>query len=323
MTKATIRLAVRDWDYLVPLALGDVRSRDVEVKLHRVGALPENLADDPRYDAAEMSFSRYAQTRAAGDETIVGVPHFLMRAFRHRCIITAAQSPLTQIEQLAGKRIGLTGWQDSGNVWTRAILRRAGVGLDDARWLVGRLTAEHPVIDRLGGHGRVGRIEAVAGDRPLVDLLRTGELDAVFTPFMPPGFFEPGSGLRPLLPDCRRSEVGYFNATGYVPGIHVLGIKSALVHARPRLQQALSELLDESARLWLDKRRKYADTTPWIIDELQQTARDLPDSWSRNGFDQNEPMIADFAEELHVQQITRTCLSPRDLFPLAARQQAA
>lgn len=323
MTKTTIRLAVRDWDYLVPLALGDVRSSEVEVEVHRLGTLPEDLAAEARYDAGEVSFSRYAQARARGDEAIVGVPHFLMRAFRHRCIITAAQSPLTRIEQLAGKRIGLTGWQDSGNVWTRAILRQAGIGIDDARWFVGRLTAEHPIVDRLNGHGRPGRIEAVPGERPMVELLRTGDLDAVFTPFMPPGFFAPDSGLRPLLPDCRRTEVDYFKATGYVPGIHVLGIKRALVQERPGLPQALGELLDESARLWLEKRRKYADTTPWIIDELQQTARDLPDSWNHNGFAQNERMIADFGKELHAQGITPACLSPLDLFPLAARRRPA
>lgn len=313
--KTTIKLVVRDWDYMVPLALGDVRSSDFEIEVHRVGTVPDDLATNPRYDAGEMSFSRYALARARGDTSIVGVPHFLMRAFRHRCIITSAHSPLTEVQQLAGKRIGLTGWQDSGNVWTRAILRQVGIGVEDAQWFVGRLTAEHPIVDRLNGYGRPGRIEAVPGERPMVELLRTGELDAVFTPFMPPGFFNPDSGLRQLLPHCRQTEVGYFKSTGYVPGIHVLGIKPAVVAAHPGLPQALSELLDESSRMWLEKRQKYADTTPWIIDELQQTARDLPASWNRNGYRENEQMITDFGRELHAQKITRKCLSAQDLFP--------
>lgn len=319
MQKTTIRLAVRDWDYLAPLALGDVRDSRLQVQLQRLPSLAENLAEDTRYDAGEISFSRYAQACARGDRALVGVAHFLMRAFRHRCIITTQHSALTQVAQLAGKRIGLTGWQDSGNVWTRAILRQAGIGTEDAHWFVGRLTAAHPVADRLAGHGRPGRIEAAPGERPLVDLLHAGALDAVFTPFMPPGFFHPASGLRTLLPAYRQAEVGYFRATGYVPGIHLLAIKSALVQAWPGLPQALSELLAESARLWLEKRRKYADTTPWLIDELQQTARDLPDSWNQNGLAHNETMIADFGKELHAQHITRRCLAPRDLFPQAAR----
>jgi len=300
------------------LALGDVSSPDLKLQIDRVGTLPDNLATNDAYDAAEMSFSRYSLGRAHGNAAIVGVPHFVMRAFRHRCIITAVDCGLTAIDQLAGKRIGMTGWQDSGNTWTRAILRRAGIGIDDAEWFLGRLTDAQPIVDRIGGYGRPGRISPVAGERPLVDLLRTGELHAVFTPFMPPGFFDPNSGLRQLLPDCRAAEVAYFRDVGYVPGIHILGIKPSIVAANRWLPQALSELLDESSRVWLEKRQKYADTTPWIIDELRQTAQDLPATWNRNVFADNLPMIEDFAAEIHAQQLTTRRLKPVELFPLAA-----
>lgn len=134
---------------------------------------------------------------------------------------------------------------------------------------------------------------------------------------MPPGFFDPGCGLRALLPECRAAEVAYFHATGYVPGIHVLGIKRALVQAHPGLPQALSDVLDESARLWLHKRRKYADTTPWLIDELARTARELPEDWAASGLHANARMIGDFAQELHAQRITPQCLTPEQLFPHA------
>lgn len=311
----TIRLAVRDWDFITPLALGDVRSDRIKLEVHRVNALVNDLATDPRYDGGEMSLSRYAQGRARGDTAIVGIPHFIMRAFRQRCIITTTESPLTELGQLAGKRIGLTGWQDSGNTWTRALLRREGVGIADAQWFVGRLTEDHPIQDRLNGFGRAGRIEAAPGERALVDLLRTGELDAVFTPFMPAGFFEPGSGLRTLQPDCRAAEVAYFKQAGYVPGIHLLGLKPAVVAEHPWLPQALSELIDESARVWLEKRMKYADTTPWILEEIRQTTRDLPANWNQNGFLPNAHMLADFCRELHAQEITSTLLTPTDLFP--------
>jgi len=311
----TIRLALRDWDWVTPLALGDVRPDGFALQIDRVGALPEDLATDANYDAGEVSLSRYALGRARGETGVAGVPHFLMRGFRHRCIITARDSGLTALAQLAGKRIGLTGWPDSGNTWTRALLRREGIGVDDARWFVGRLTAAHPVTDRLGGFGRPGRIEPVPGERPMLELLRSGELDAVFTPFMPPGFFDPDSPFRQLLPDFRAAEIAYLRAVGYVPGIHLLGIKPAVVRDHPWLPQALSEVLDESARVWLDKRIKYAETTPWILDELRLCARDLPPGWDRNGFAANERMIDDFLAEQQAQGLTPVRQSPRDLFP--------
>jgi 4,5-dihydroxyphthalate decarboxylase len=311
----TIRLAVRDWDYLTPLALGDVRSADIDLTLDRVGTLPDDLAHDPRYEAGEMSFSRYALARAADDRSIVGLPQFLMRGFRHRCIVTAERTGLTEIAQLKGKRIGLTGWQDSGNTWTRAVLRRAGIGVEDATWFAGRLTAAHPITERLGGFGRPGRIEAAPGERPLMELLGAGELDAVFTPFMPPGFFDAGSGFRQLVPDFVAAERQYVRAVGYVPGMHVLGIKPDIVAGHPWLPKALCDLLDQSARVWLERRTKYADTTPWLLDEIRRMAQDLPAGWDRNGLAANRPMITDFGIELQAQGITARALTPEDLFP--------
>ena len=87
----------------------------------------------------------------------------------------------------------------------------------------------------------IWRISTAPGERPLVDLLREGALDAVFTPFMPVGFFEPGSGLRTLQSDCRAAEVAYFKEVGYMPGIHLLGLKPAIV------AEALDELLERQA----------------------------------------------------------------------------
>ena len=313
--KVTVRLALRDWDYMTPLVLGDVRSKRLEVQVDRVGALPEDFANDPRYDAGEVSFSRYTTGRSRGDAAVFGVPNFLMRGFRHRCIITARASSLTRLEALRGKRIGVTGWQDSGNTWTRAALAQAGVGIEDVRWYAGRLTEAHPVMDRLGPYARPGRIEAVPGERPMLELLEKGELDAVFTPFMPPGFFNRDSKFRHLLSDLHAAELSYFDAVGYVPGIHILGIKATFAAEHPWLPSELSDLIDESQRVWLEKRRKYADTTPWIIDELGRCGRDLPPDWNASGLEPNRRMIADFLAEIRRQKLAETDLTPDDLFP--------
>jgi 4,5-dihydroxyphthalate decarboxylase len=259
----TIRLAVRDWDYFTPLALGDVKAEGFNLEIDRVGTLVGDLATSEQYDAAEISFSRYAQGRARGEDDVLAVPHFLMRGFRQRCIITRDDSPLTKISELAGKRIGVTGWQDSGNTWTRTVLGVDGVGIDDAYWYAGRLTESHPIVDRLNGFGREGRIEACPGERPMMELLKEGWLDAVFTPFMPEGFFKPGSGFRQLQPDFRQAELEYFNRVGYVPGMHILAIKSDVAAEHPWLADALSKIIDKSYNVWMDKRAKYADTTPW------------------------------------------------------------
>lgn len=319
----SIRFATRDWDYLTPLILGEVTSERLQVSVNRVGTLLPDLARDPVHDAAEVSFSRYVSAMAEGDGGIVGMPCFIMRGFRHRCIITTKDSPLERLDQLAGKRIGLTGWRDSGNSWTRAALRREGVGVEDAYWFAGRLTAEHPIVDRLDGFGRPGRIEATPGERPMMELLAQGELDAVFTPFMPNEFFGAGSGFRQLVRDFRTAERHYFDDVGYVPGMHLVAVKSETARQHPWLPDELARLVDESQRLWTAKRRKYAETSPWLIDELLQAARDLPPTWNDSGIASNRRMIEDFANELHVQDILPRPLSVEDLFPFAVQSRQA
>ena len=314
-----LRLALRDWDYMTPLVLGDVSSSRLQIEVDRVGTLVSNVAEDDAHDAAETSFSRYAQMRHDGDESVIGMPNFIMRGFRHRCIITTKDSSIRALADLAGKKIGVTGWRDSGNTWTRAACRREGVGVEDAMWYAGRLTEAHPVTDRLDGFGRPGRIEAAPGEQPMVDLLKNGGLDAVFTPFMPKGFFDQVSSFRQVLPDYRASEVAYFNDVGYVPGMHLIGFKAHIVRENPWVMDELSELIDASQRMWLEKREKYADTTPWMIDELRRCAADLPPNWNVSGFKENEVMIADFANELHAQGILPRLLTPAELFPLHAK----
>lgn len=311
----TLRIALRDWDYMTPLALGDIKSPRLDIQVDRVGTLVGNLATDEAHDAAETSFSRYAQLRHDGNEDIFGMPNFIMRGFRHRCIITTKSSPIRKLSDLAGTKIGVTGWRDSGNTWTRAAIRREGVGVEDVLWYAGRLTEAHPITDRLDGFGRLGRIEACPGERPMVDLLLDGGLDAVFTPFMPKGFFDQDSKFRQVLDDYRAAEVSYFNEVGYVPGMHLIAFKAAFVQENPWVMDELSELIDESQRLWLEKREKYADTTPWMIDELARCAADLPPTWRVSGLKANEKMIHDFATELYEQKIMPRVMTPEELFP--------
>lgn len=309
-----LRLALRDWDYMTPLALGDVSSDKLDIQVDRVGTLVSHLGRDPDHEAAEISFSRYTQLRHDGDGSVVGIPNFIMRGFRHRCIMTTADSDITKLSQLAGKRIGVTGWRDSGNTWTRAAVRREGVEITDAMWYAGRLTEAHPITDRLDGFGQPGLIEACPGERPMVDLLREGELDAIFTPFMPDGYFEKESPFRQVLSDFREEERRYFEDVGYVPGMHLIGLKSEIVAENPWVIAELSKVIDESQRLWTAKRRKYAETTPWMFEEVLKTARDLPKGWDASGFAVNRKMIDDFGKELHAQGIMNRHMTPEELF---------
>lgn len=314
MSRLTVSIATRDWDHLTPLLLGDVRSDLVDLRVERLDTLLPAVREADGFDGVETSLARYVLLRAAHDDRVTGIANFVMRGFRHRCVLVANDSRLADLAALKGGRIGVTGWHDSGNIWTRAALRDAGIGVEDAMWFVGRLTAAHPIADRLRGYGRAGRIETCPDDAPMLDLLSEGQLDAVCTPFWPEACYQPDPPFRPLLRDFVEAERASFVRNGFVPGHHMITFRSDFARAHPWALPEVSRLLDLSRQVWRTRRRKYAETSPWLIDELLRAARIFPDSADASGAAANRPMLAAFCDALIAQGIVRTPLAVDDLF---------
>ncbi len=314
MPAPLIRLGLRDWDHLVPLVSGRVKIPHFNVLIEPRDVTPDVLAE-PGLDGGETSFSRYVQARAAGDHRLVGLPAFVMRGFRHRCVLVRNDSPLRSLEQLDGARVGLTGWPDSGNIWTRALLRAAGVDLTGIRWHVGPLASGEPGKDRLGSRPLPENVLALAEGTSLVDELAAGRLDAVLSPFMPPELFTRTSRFRHLLDDHRAAERAYWTDTGFVPGIHLVALKREIVEIHPELPAALLAGLEESKRLWLERRRLLADTTPWLLHDLTESALLFGDDWMPYGAEANAAMTRAFCRELHAQGVWPDPIDPGLVFP--------
>ena len=307
-----IQLATRNWDHVIPLALGDVPQERYAFERREI---TPDLWSEPGLDGGETSFSRYIRARAAGDYSVTALPVFIMRGFRHRCIITRTESPFETAADLRGARIGLTGWVDTGNTWTRAVLRQAGVGIADAEWRVGRLTGAHPIQDRIGAIAVPENVRPCENEEPMVDMLLRGALDAVMTPFMPPGFYEPGSPLRTLYRDSRAAEADYFRSTGFVPGIHLLAVQTRVLEENPAAAQELVDLF-ESSRILSDSRRgKLQDITPWQNEAIAETTRVFGANWMATGWKHNQLMISGLQTEMIDQGLLAGHLSDDALFP--------
>ena len=313
-----IRMKSRDWDFWTPILLGDVSSQKIDLQLTRVMSLIDNVADDPECEAAEMSLSRYAMRRNEGrDQNLVGIPFFIMRGFRNRCILTLKDSPLKTLGDLKGVRMGISGWQDSGNTWTRALLLEAGVPVESIRWTLSRMTSADKIDMNRGRQFWDNRVVFHDPDEtPLVDLLRAGKIDAIFQAFMPAGFYSPDYGLRQVQPDFVAQEKAWYGRWGFVPGIHILAMKADFVEAHPEAPLELCKLLRASQDLWLAKRRKYFETTPWLIASLEDMANSLPADWDPYGLEPNRKMLDEFARQQYVQKLTSVQRDADFLFPV-------
>ncbi len=315
-TPLKLTIVMRDWDFVTPILLGEVSDPRIDLNLVGVAMLPGFPSTNEGVDGAEVSISRLVMQRARGETDDIGIANFPMRAFRHRCIITLKSHPAQSLEDLRGGRIGVAGWQDSGNTWTRHAIVSAGVPLEEIRWFIGRLSSAESVAGGINPFVKPGWIDPVADDTPMFDLLEQGELDAVFAPFMPEGFFGPGSKFRPVVPDLISTEMAYFRHHGFVPGIHCMALKEDMARAHPWLQQAVSDLLDRSRAIWLAKRQRYSDTSPWLFDEHLRVGRELPEGWDASGVAENRDMLASFIATAFQQGLIRREVSPESLFHL-------
>ncbi|WP_286957422.1 hypothetical protein [Brevibacterium sp. UBA7493] len=310
-----VRVGTRQWDHVFPIAMGDISSTaGRRVDLVRLDHTPD-LWEERNLTAGETSLSRYVRRRAAGDDSVIGLPIFLMRGFRHRCIIVRSDSEAHSLSDLNGARIGVTGWPDSGNTWTRALLVDAGVDLTAISWTVGRLTADHPDVDRLDGVVPRHDYEVRICSTPMVELLNEGELDAVFTPFMPPGFSDPGSGMRRLFDDVTGEEQRFLSTQGYIPGIHILAVRAEAAETDSALPADLGRMFRESEQLAAVRHRKLLDVTPWLnmAVELFDAAGVLDPN--PVGLDANAQMLSDFIGHMRYQGLVDDVPPLSELFP--------
>lgn len=310
---SNIRIATRHWDHVMPIATKEVpgfENYDLETR-----AITPDVWTERDLDGGETSFSRYVRARAAGDDSVTALPVFIMRGFRHRCIITAKNSPLETAADLQGKRIGVTGWADSGNTWTRAILRQAGVTIADAEWRVGALTKDHPISDRIGSIDVPDNIAPTENDEPMVDMLQRGALDAVMTPFMPTGFYETDAPFRTLYRSPQQAEADYYAITGFIPGIHVLAVQTPLLEASPGQSGKLTELFETAKEISAARRGKLLDITPWQNEAIASATRIFGSDWMPYGLAANRAMIAAFQTELVSQGLLNEEVDVDLLFP--------
>lgn len=311
MAPESLHIGTRPWAHVTSLATGAVGGRAL---VHHVLSRTPSLWDDADFDVAETSFSSYVRARAAGDDRVTALPIFVMRGFRQRCILVRGDSDLTTGAALAGRRIGLTGWPDSGNTWTRALLTDAGVDLAGIDWFLGPLTPDAPAFDRTGGVAVGPHVQLLAPGEGLAPALERGDLDAIMTPFMPPGFYQTPA-LRPLHPDSQRVEEDYFRARGYLPGMHLIGVRTALLEAEPELAQELIDRFERAKRADAVLRTKLQDAFPWHDQELARTVRVFGPDWLPYGWLRDRQMVADFQEALVHQELLPAPVGEQDLFP--------
>ncbi len=257
------------------------------------------------FDVAEISFSSYIRTVAAGTSDYVGIPAFVSRLFRHSGIYVRKGAGISKPEDLRGKRVGLPEYQITAVVWMRGMLQHEyGVKPTEIHW-------------RYGGQEQAGRTErtplkpipgldlqAIPQDKTLVGMLRDGELDALFTARAPSSFLAGEAHITRLFPDTRAAELAYYKKTKLFPIMHLIGIKKTLVAQHPWLPTSIYKAFLEAkalAMIDLTDVNALMVTLPFLDAETKATQAAMGKDFWRYGVHESQHEIEALIQYLHEQ----------------------
>ena len=307
-----VRLVIRDYEFVHPLALGDVGASGLDVTLVRDFKALERVLGDPAVHGGEGSLGRHVQRLARGDKSFVGLPAFVMREFRHRCLYVRRDRPRRDMADLKGARIGMDAWPNTGNTWSRWLLREQGVGIGDARWVVGAIQpgdTPPPAADALPAG-----VERAPAGRTLSEMLAADELDCLISAWTPPGFGEAGSPIVRLYPDFRAAERAHYRERGIYPAHHLVILRRELVEAHPAAVRAVYDALLRSREHSDRTRRQLHESSAWLLADLEEETQLLGPDYRPYGVAPNRAMIAAFCDEQWVQGLVPRRLDPTEVF---------
>jgi 4,5-dihydroxyphthalate decarboxylase len=246
-----LSLACGDYDINRALIEGRVTPRGVELTVLAMPS-PERharMAANREFDICELSMATYLAMLGTGDRSLVAIPAFPHRRFRHGFMFVGPRSRIETPRDLNGGRIGLRTWQTTAGLWLRGILHDDhGLDLRSVDWVT--QDAEDVATAGLDAF----RLHRVESGTTVVDQLVAGELDALIYPESPDG-----AGVRRFWTDAKAEEITYFRRTGIFPIMHAVVIRRELVEEMPWLAREVLEAFrrskDEAFAAMRDPRR--------------------------------------------------------------------
>ncbi len=285
MPNIPITVALSEYDHVRDVLDGTVPvpGADLTVLRMPVEEIFYRFTFHREWDVSEMSFAKVVSLLSQGDDSLVAIPAFVSRVFRHSSFYVRADSNLTHPSQLAGLRIGVPEWAQTASVYSRGMLaHHYGVDLNSIAWTQ-------------GGVNDAGRIEKVklalpdglrltpVKEKSLSAMLRDGELDCVLSARAPKPFADGEPWIRRLFADYQAEERDFLGKTGIFPIMHVVVLRRDL-YDRHRwmalnLFNALEKAKDNSLARMSEIALSYFPL-PWVPERARE-ARDLigGDGW--------------------------------------------
>jgi 4,5-dihydroxyphthalate decarboxylase len=322
MTKISLTLASGDYDRTRPLWDGEVSAEglDLHVVLLPVEEIFFRMARYQEFDAAEMSMSSYMISKQRGAPRFVAIPVFPSRKFRHADIYVRSDSRIKKPEDLRGGRIGVPEYQLTAFVWLRGIFKDFyGIAATDVQWFSGG--TEKP--------GREERLEitlppafrltSIPKNMTLFELLRKGEIDALFAARVPSPFVRGEAWMARLFPNFKEVEKEYYRQSGLFPIMHTVVLREEIYQRHAWAAQSLYKAYCQAKDLCFERLLGAAAlpvSLPWFSEAMEETFTLMGRDFWPYGLEPNRKTLEKLLQYMREQGLLREDYKPQpeDLF---------
>jgi len=320
MSKLHLTLAISDYDHTRDVCGGGVAIEGIELT-HLSLPIEEmhyRFTKFREWDISEMSLGKYISLLSQDDRSMVAIPVFPNRAFRHSSIYVRRDAELTDPTQLAGKRVGVPEWAQTAGIYARGtLMHQYGLRLPAIQWWQ-------------AGVNEPGRIEKVelrlpegvgihrVADKTLSGMLMSGELDAVISAHPPEPFKRGDPGIVQLFHHVQAVEEAYWRTTGIFPIMHIIAITREVYDRHRWVAMNLYKAFDEARRRSVGRISELTASrvpAPWMADYIDRWRQLFGAEYWPYGLEPNRVTLEAFCQYAFEQGVCHRKVAAEELFP--------
>jgi 4,5-dihydroxyphthalate decarboxylase len=320
MGNLKLTLACNDYDRTRPLVDGRVKAEgiDLDITLLKPRELFPRMLEKQEFAASELSLGSYASLVARGDSPFVAIPVALSKLFRHSCVYVRTGAGIERPQDLKDKRVGTTQYGATAILYIKGMLAdEYGVKPSDMRWFIGGLNApvEKPLIP-LNLPDDI-ELDFLRSGQTLEAMLERGELDALFSIYIPELFLNRSPKIARLFPNFKATEQDYYRSTRIFPIMHTVAIRKDIYREHPWVAASLYRAFCQARDMAL---APLYDTDallvalPFLIDHIEESRRLFGDDFWAYGLEENRPSWDALCRYVHEQNLAPRRVTPDELF---------
>jgi len=325
---ANLKLTLACWDYDRTRALfdGRVKPEGIELDLwstHNVGEIMQRMVRHRQFDVSELGITYYLRTLELPDPPFIAIPVFPNRFFRHSAVFVNTTRGIRSPGDLAGRRVGeLQRYGHDAGIWAKGALG------DDFGLKASSMTHYVGGIERTDAGPDWApfdppedvAIHRLSPEQGLDDMLRRGEIDALFSAHIPPSARRSPQLVQRLFPDFERVERDYFGRTGIFPIMHTVVIRRETYDENRWIARAIMTAFEAAKAIAL-KAYNASDIffnapsmIPWLVALREKNRALLGDDYWPYGLEPNRKTLETCLRYHREQGLLKRSYRLEDLF---------